>query len=71
MHVGMLTFLLEVFLTCEIDVQTTELQFDTLESFSQCLVIMTDLYLGSSAEWKREEPVGLLAIVIWTNCVHP
>ena len=58
-------------LTLELDLKARELEFDSLQSFPEGLVVVRDLLLGSLAEWEREVGVGLLAVVVGPDCVHP
>ena len=43
-----------------VHVQAGELQFHSLQRFSQCLVVMIDLLLLPGTEWQREVGIRLL-----------
>ena len=58
-------------LTLELDLKAGELEFDSLQSFPEGLVVVRDLLLGSLAEGEREVGVGLLAVVVGPDSVHP
>ena len=58
-------------LTLELDLKARELEFDSLQSFPEGLVVVRDLLLGSLAEGEREVGVRLLAVVVGPDCVHP
>lgn len=57
--------------TFELNVQTTEFELHSLQSLSECFMIMTDGLLGARAEGQREILVRLLSVVVRPHCVHP
>lgn len=58
-------------ITPEVDGIAGVLQFDALQGIAQRLVIMANVLLVALAERQRKVRIGLLAIVIWADRVHP
>ena len=58
-------------LTSELDVQSAELELHALQRLADGLVVVADAGLVAAAERQREVAVGLLAIVVRPDSVHP
>ena len=71
LHVYIFSSNLTLFYTFETNFQSTELKLHPLQCFCHCLVVMSYFLLRSLAVGQREEPVGFLAVVVWSNRVHP
>ena len=57
--------------TFKINRNATWLKFHPLQCFSQSFMVVADSFFGATAEGQWKIKIGLLSIVIGTNCVHP
>ncbi len=59
------------FPTFEVNVEPTEFQLDTLQSFPERFMVVADGFLRSGAEGQTEVLVRFLSVVVRTHRVHP
>ena len=58
-------------LTIVVDVESTELELDSLQRLAEGLVVMRNAALGAGAERQRKVAVGFLAVVVRADRVDP
>ena len=55
----------------EINWNSTWLQFNTLKSFPKSFMVVADRFFRATTKRQREIQISLLAVMIWSNSVHP